>query len=121
MGAGPGLQYHLDIVKDINIAAACVDEGGGDQGPCFLIIPRGCVVFEPNPVSCLVRVGGGFVVAKANMWHVCFRADMRFSSLVASCSAHESRLRPEVAAQRDQGAAALWEERGYAGALTKTT
>ena len=60
MGAGQE-QYHLNIAKEISIAAACVDEGGGDQGPCFLIIPRGCEWSDPK-LSMPSRSGGGSAV-----------------------------------------------------------
>ena len=64
MGASPG-QRNLNIEKDVSIAAVCIDEGGEDQGPCFLTMPRGCV----ECVVCRTRTGpitvkdrGGFVM-----------------------------------------------------------
>ena len=59
-GVGAGQeQYHQNIVKEVSIAAACVDEGGGDQGPCFLIIPRGCVSGLTQTLPCLAGAGEG--------------------------------------------------------------
>ena len=49
----------MNIEKDANIAAVCIDEGGEDQGSCSLTMPRGCVAFEPNPVACLAVTGEG--------------------------------------------------------------
>ena len=58
-------QIDVNIEKEVIIASACVDEGGGDQGPCFLTMPRGCVVCVAGRTqSCHITVsgGGGFVV-----------------------------------------------------------
>ena len=44
MIAGWEQQYCLNIAEDDDINIEDSDEGGEDQGPCFLIRPRGCVV-----------------------------------------------------------------------------
>ena len=65
MGAGREQQYRLDTVESDDTDNEGIDEGGEDQGPCFLTMPRGCV----ECVVCRTRAGpipgkdgGGFVM-----------------------------------------------------------
>ena len=65
MIAGWEQQYCLNIAEDDDINIDHSDEGGEDQGPCSLTMPRGCVecvVGRTRTSPITVKDRGGFVM-----------------------------------------------------------
>ena len=64
MGAGRAQQYHPNIAEADDTNIEDIDEGGEDQGPCFLTMPRvcvECVVCRTRTSPITMKDRGGFV------------------------------------------------------------